>query len=224
MNIFQFAQIPTTWGSLNQHYLNRINDTLMGAFATHPRALIARIDLHIPYNGLNSNNPLERDVPICYANTDVDLMKRFMASLKAQINIDQANKAKQGGIVYPCPLNYVWVRERCKSINEHYHVALIVNQNAYYPLGKFHHEGTLACMVKKAWASALDVTVEESQGLAHIPENPVYTLNSNHPPAKYQKYAEKLAFRLAYLAKEKTKILDDGRRNFGCSNPWKGLI
>ncbi|WP_432715689.1 hypothetical protein [Vibrio crassostreae] len=28
-----------------------------------------------------------------------------------------------------------------------------------------------------------------------------------------------VAFRLAYLAKAETKILGDGRRNLGCSNP-----
>ncbi|WP_299686996.1 inovirus-type Gp2 protein, partial [uncultured Vibrio sp.] len=101
MNMFQFAQIPAKYGSLNQRYLVRINDTVMGALAIHPRALLARIDLRIPNNGLNSDNPLERDVPTCYVNTDVDLMKRFIASLKVQMNFDQRNKAKQGKRIHP---------------------------------------------------------------------------------------------------------------------------
>lgn len=224
MNMFQFAQIPAKYGSLNQRYLVRINDTVMGALAIHPRVLIARIDLRIPNNGLNSDNPLERDVPTCYVNTDVDLMKRFIASLNAQINFDQRNKAKQGKRIHPCPLNYVWVRERSTSHNEHYHVVLIVNQDAYYPFGRLHYEGTLACMVNRAWASALGLTADEIVGLVHIPERPMYTLNRNHPPARFQKNVDEVAVRLAYLAKNETKVLGDGLRNFGCSNPRKGLI
>ncbi|MEZ8962328.1 inovirus Gp2 family protein [Vibrio cyclitrophicus] len=224
MNMFQFAQIPAKYGSLNQRYLVRINDTVMGALAIHPRVLIARIDLRIPNNGLNSDNPLERDVPTCYVNTDVDLMKRFIASLKVQMNFDQRNKAKQGKRIHPCPLNYVWVRERSTSHNEHYHVVLIVNQDAYYPFGRLHYEGTLACMVNRAWASALGLTADEIVGLVHIPERPMYTLNRNHPPARFQKNVDEVAVRLAYLAKNETKVLGDGLRNFGCSNPRKGLI
>ncbi|MCY9863346.1 inovirus Gp2 family protein [Vibrio coralliirubri] len=224
MNMFQLAHIPAKYGSLNQHHLARINDTVMGALALHPRTLIARVDLRILNNGGYSDNPLERDVPTCFVNIGVGLMKRFLASLNAQIATDQMNKAKQGKRIHPCPLNYVWVRERSTSHNEHYHVALVVNQDAYYPLGKLHYEGTLACMVNKAWASALGLTVDEIEGLVHIPERPMYTLNRNHPPARFQKNLDEAAVRLAYLAKAETKILGDGRRNFGCSNPRKGLI
>lgn len=224
MNMFQFAQIPLSYGSLNQHHLARINDTVMGALANHNRVLVARIDLRIPNNGGNSDNPLDRDTPTCYPNTDVDLMKRFIASLKVQMNFDQRNKAKQGKRIYPCPLNYIWVRERSTSHNEHYHVALVVNQESYYTLGQLDYEGALACMVNRAWASALGITTDDVGRSVHIPNNSTYTLNRNHPPARFQKDLGEVAVRLAYLAKTETKILGDGRRNFGCSNPRKGLI
>ncbi|GAL11483.1 hypothetical protein JCM19233_2473 [Vibrio astriarenae] len=184
--------------------------------------LLARVDLRIPINGMNSDNTLERDVPTCFVNISVELIKRFMASLNAQIATDQMNKARKGDRVYPCPLNYIWVRERNTSHNEHYHVVIMVNQNSYYPFGRLHHEETLAYMVQKAWASALGISVEESDGLVQIPANPMYTLNINHPPAKFQEDLNNLAIRLGYLAKERTKIHGDGRRNFGCSNPRKG--
>ena len=74
MNMFQFAQIPAQYGSLNQHHLARINDTVMGALALHPRVLIARIDLRILNNGGYSDNPLERDVPTCFVNCVFRLM------------------------------------------------------------------------------------------------------------------------------------------------------
>lgn len=221
MNMFQFTQIPPQYGSLNQHHLTRINDTVMGALANHPRVLIARIDLRILNNGGYSDNPLERDVPTCFVNIGVGLIKRFIASLNAQIATDQMNKAKEGKRVYYCPLNYVWVRERNTSHNEHYHVVLVINQESYYPLGRIHYEGTLACMVNNAWASALGLTTDEIKGLVHIPENPMYTLNRNHPPARFQKDLGEVAVRLAYLAKAETKILGDGRRNFGCNNQKK---
>ncbi len=79
-------------------------------------------------------------------------------------------------------------------------------------------------MVNRAWASALGLTADEIVGLVHIPERPMYTLNRNHPSARFQKDLNEVAVRLAYLAKNETKILGDGRRNFGCSNPRKGLI
>ena len=93
MNMFQFAQIPLSYGSLNPRYLTRINDTVMGALANHPRVLIARIDLRILNNGGYSDNPLERDVPTSFVNIGVGLIKRFIASLNAQIATDQMNKA-----------------------------------------------------------------------------------------------------------------------------------
>ncbi|MEZ8229445.1 inovirus Gp2 family protein [Vibrio splendidus] len=224
MNMFQFAQIPAKYGSLNQYHLSRINDTVMGALERYCRMLLVRIDLRIPINGMNSDNPLERDVPICFVNIGVGLIKRFIASLNAQVATDQMNKAKEGKRVYDCQLNYIWVRERNTSYNEHYHLVIMVNQNSYYPFGRLHHEGTLACMVQKAWASALGLTRDEVEGLVHIPERPMYTLNRNHPPAQLQKDLGEVALRLAYLAKYETKVLGDGHRNFGCSNPRKGLI
>ncbi|MGR5254349.1 inovirus Gp2 family protein [Vibrio astriarenae] len=224
MNFFQSAQIPVNYGSLNQHYLSRINDTVAGALAIHPRMLVARVDLRLPNNGSNSNNPLERDAPTCFFNSNADLMKRFIASLRSQIATDQAHKAKQGKRVFRCPLNYIWVRERCSSQHEHYHLALMVNKDSYYPLGRFHHEGSLACMVKKAWASALGLNSFEAEGLVHVPDNPAYALNSNHSPVRLQTDLGELAVRLAYFAKDRTKVSGDGRRNFGCSNPRKGLI
>ncbi|WP_141709694.1 YagK/YfjJ domain-containing protein, partial [Vibrio splendidus] len=42
--------------------------------------------------------------------------------------------------------------------------------------------------------------------------------------ARFQKDLDEVAVRLAYMAKHETKILGDGRRNFGCSNPKKELI
>lgn len=59
-------------------------------------------------NGLNSENPLERDVPICNENLDAALIKRCIASL----TFEQINKIKQSKCICSCPLNYVLVRER----------------------------------------------------------------------------------------------------------------
>ncbi|UPR31041.1 inovirus-type Gp2 protein [Vibrio crassostreae] len=89
-----------------------------------------------------------------------------------------------------------------------------MNQASYYPLGKFHYEKTLAFMVKKAWASALGLSTEETERLVEIPDNPVYTVNRNPPPARFHN----LAIRLAYFAWDNNKILGGGRRNFGYSN------
>ncbi|UPR28982.1 inovirus-type Gp2 protein [Vibrio crassostreae] len=114
-------------------------------------------------------------------------MKRVIASLNAQKNFDQMNKARQGKPIYSCPLYYIWVRERSTSHNEHYHLVLVINQESYYTLGQLDYEGTLAYMVNNAWASALGLTTDEIKGLVHIPENSTYRLSRNHPPARFQK-------------------------------------
>ncbi|MGF1826257.1 inovirus Gp2 family protein [Vibrio splendidus] len=55
---------------------------------------------------------------------------------------------------------------------------------------------------------------DEVEGLVCIPEHPTYTLNRNHPPVRFQKYLGKLAVRLVFWIKERTKICDDDHRDF----------
>ena len=120
---------------------------------------------------------------------------------------------------YPCEVNSVWVREFSKEHKEHFHVALMLNKDRYFSLGSYTSQGSLAWMIKKAWASALSLDVEQFSTLVHIPKNPSYTLNFNAPHDKFLNQLYPVLNRLSYLAKERSKVCGTGLRNFGCSNP-----
>lgn len=211
----------TQCGPLNQHYLNRIEATLQGALDVSPRLTVIRVDLRLPNTGIFSDDPLEWDTPTMFANTTSNLMARFIASLKAQIEAEGYAKLRAGKRTHPTELHHVWAREYSQEHKEHYHVALMVNKDRYFSLGNFNTPGTLAWMIKKAWTSALGLDVEHFYTLVHIPQNPIYTLNHNAPRDLFLGQLYPTLTRLSYLAKEKTKFYGTGKRNFGCSNPKK---
>lgn len=211
----------THCGPLNQHYLNRIERTLRGALEIHPRLTVIRVDLRLPNNGIFSDDPMEWDTPTLFANTNPNLISRFIASLKAQIKAEYDSKQREGVRVHPCELNHVWVREYSQEHKEHYHLALMVNKDRYFSLGNYNMPGGLAWMIKKAWASALGLSVEHFYTLVNIPQNPIYTLNHNAPHDEFVAQLSPLLKRLSYLAKEKTKVYGTDKRNFGCSDPKK---
>ncbi len=211
----------TNHGPLNEHYLSRIEETLRNALAIHPRLTVIRIDLRIPDNGSFSENALERDTPSFFANTGPNLIKRFIASLKAQIEAEQYNKTKLGMRVHPCQMQHVWVREHSNNHKSHYHMALMLNKDRYYSLGNYQYQGSLASMIIKAWASALGLSTEVTNTLVHFPENPTYHLNHNAPHENFMSQLYPVLTRLSYFAKEETKFYGTGQRSFGCSNPKK---
>ncbi len=211
----------TNHGPLNQHYLNRMEQTLRGALAIHPRLTIVRIDLRLPDNGSHSENVLERDSVTFFANTGTNLIKRFIASLKAQIGADGYAKIRAGIRVHPCEVNYFWAREYSKNHKEHYHFALTFNKDRFFALGDYGSRNTLAGMIIQAWSSALGLNPEDAATLVHFPENPIYHLNHNAPREEFMMQLYPLLTRLSYLAKERTKVYGTGQRNFGCSKPKK---
>lgn len=206
-------------GSLNEHYLNRIEETLRNALEIHPRLTVIRIDLRIPDNGTYSENSLERDTPIFFAKIGSDQIKRFMASLKAQIAAEQYSKTKAGMRVHTSQVHHVWVKEYSNNHKSHYHLALMVNKDRYFSLGNYRNQGSLAWIIIKAWASALGLTKDECSTLVHFPENPIYHLNHYAPHDEFMSQLYPVLTRLSYLAKNKTKMYGTGQRNFGCSNP-----
>lgn len=106
-------------GELNDRYLERLKRVTESALEEHARVLAFRVDLHLP-----------KDKQGQYSNA---VIKRFIASLKAQINAYQNRRRKLGKRTYPCRLNYAWVRE-FGEINggKHYHVLLLVNREVFH--------------------------------------------------------------------------------------------
>lgn len=207
-----------------ENYLCGIHSTLTQAITDCTRSYVLRFDLHFPKSG--------------QARTDQKAISRFIDSLRARLEADLARKARGGKRVYPCRLRYVWVREQKDSPFCHYHVAIMLNRDAYFTLGKITKapDQTNACIdhedsvdfientqarenmftrISAAWASALGIGLEKVKGLVHIPDNPDYHLNRN--AADFEQQFKAVFYRLSYLAKAITKCYGNHVMHFGSS-------
>ena len=195
------------------NYLDRIFDVLNNAINEHPRTFVIRCELNFPSD---------------YYEPDTAVISRFTDSLKAQIKAHEDRKRREGKRVHDCHLRYIWVKERASSHVWHYHVALFVNRDAYFTLGLFKSGNQLSessisesdntnmsDRIRMAWASALDLRLDETRGLVHFPKNPTYSLDVNDE--SFDDEFEEVFYRLSYFAKQRTKHYGNRTRNFDCS-------
>lgn len=188
-------------GPLIVEYLEQIDHTLINALLDDTRVSVLLAYLRLPSAGTSHEDAF---------------ISRFSASLKAQIAALEGRKRAAGKRVYPCHLRVIWVRERAGSENSHFHVAIIVNKDAFYSLGDFRcMDGNMSARINKAVASALSISLEDARGLAHFPEHAVYHLDANSEDFQLQRGA--VFRRLSYFAKVDTKHYGTGTKNFGCS-------
>ena len=203
-------------GPLNNHYLNRIVETLDCSLSEYPRTMAVRIDLRLP-DIADPNNSMDVDSPTHFMNLDQKVISRFFASLQAQIKHDLNCKRGEGKRVHPCRVRYVWVRECSAEFKWHYHVVLFLNKDAYAHLGDFKVldiKSNLVSKIRQAWLSALGGDYEDCVGLVYIPENAVYYLDANN--LSNHVYGD-FIYRCSYMAKHDTKQYGNGFRCFGCS-------
>lgn len=199
---------------LNNTYLDRMDRTIENALNEHPRTLAVRVDLRLPL--IRFNDELDRDLPNIYRYDRSNLITKFINSFKAKIKADLNRKYKNGKRVHPCTPRYIWCRERDTSINEHFHMLLLLNKDTYHRLGDYQSEGNLSSMVNSAWASALGCFDDEVRHLVHFPDKGCYYINKNSDD--YHQQLEDLFRRVSYLAKKRTKCYGEGYRNFGTSS------
>lgn len=186
--------------SYNSHYQDRIESVINRSACVSARLSVFRVDLRFPQ---------------AYFTTDSEYMRLFFNSLKYRFQKYADIKRKGGGYYHKLTFGYVWVRERDEARNWHYHLALIVSKDVFCGWGLFDlNLCNLSSMVVESWASALGLNDIEVVGCAHFVKH-VYYLNTNSPEYLLQRQSVDSA--LNYLAKNKTKILDDDYRNFGCS-------
>ncbi|AKB05338.1 inovirus Gp2 family protein [Vibrio cholerae] len=145
-------------------YLDKIIRVVENAIDQYPRALMLRVELRFPQE-------------ILYDGEGV--IKRFIESLRSQVDADIKRKRKNGKKTPNCSIRYVWAKERDTSINHHYHVGLFFNKDVYYWPGKFDNESNLVYKIKRAWCSALNFDMDEGDGLVEFPKNYKYTLDRN---------------------------------------------
>ncbi|PCC14255.1 inovirus Gp2 family protein [Pseudoalteromonas sp. JB197] len=192
----------------NPGYQQRIELVLNHAIEQYPRLNVVRFDLYLPdyYQCL--------DTPKAVAN---NLISRFFASLKARLSSDAIQRRRLGHRVHDTELYYVWAREFGEIAGkEHYHIAIFINKDRFHSLGSYDsNSGSLASLIIQAWASALDIPVDEAKSLVNFPDKACNWIESNSK--NYLSQRDTSVSRLNYLAKNKTKVYGTGNRNFGTS-------
>ena len=191
----------------HEAYLKNIFLLLFYSLMAHPRWTVIRLDLHVPAGCFLPQRAI----------TD------FIESLKSQLEHEQAVKPAAGQRAYDPMLRYVWVREWESGEYPHYHLALLLNRDAYFTLGNYsklhsgccNYDEMLAGRICKAWGVALGLDWSVAMNGVHFPQRPVSPLKTQHP--LFEQHYQSVFYRLSYFAKKRTKVYGGGQRNFGMS-------
>jgi len=195
---------------LSQEYLGKIQNVLNNSLQQYPRTFVVRVDLHLPK---------VMSCPDYPSGFSTEAITRFIESLKSQLKAHQERSRREHKRVHPNTLRYIWAKEQCESVMPHYHLALLLNNDAYYTLGDYKTvQDNLAGRIYTAWARALNIEPVKAIGLVHFPErNPTYHLNANS--CDFADSFNSIFIRVSYLAKFHTKHFGDRTKNFSCS--WR---
>ena len=208
----QLANIAThRYGPLFPGYLARSLAVVDGMLERYPRVCAMRVDLRFAV----THHPDDPDTPNCFQRTDPTVITRFMESLKSQLREEHRREGRRGEPTLP---GYIWVRERDHGTLPHYHLVLLFNKDVYAFLGNYldPDANNMATRIQKAWCSALDLAYPDHKSLSHFPRRGVYVFDRQHVLNRDDRYTDFL-IRIAYFAKQDTKDIADGYRNFGCS-------
>lgn len=198
---FNGFNVQTGHGPLISNSLQRTYNCFSNALDEYRKVWMLRFDLHLPDN----YSPV--------GLTDNSCITRFFASLKQKINHSQARSMRLGNRVNETSVRNIWCREVSARNRTHFHVAILLNQDAYAFIGKFDlSHGNMYTRIHEAWASALGMCVEDVLGLVHIPDNPTYSLHRNDPAS-----VDAAFHRVSYFSKMNTKEYGMGFHSFGSS-------
>ena len=200
-SVFNGMKIQNDKGWLIADYLRKAHLCLMKSLDQYRRVFMLRFDLHLP-----------NDYPD-HLTTDNTLMDKFFASLKAKIRNSQDKKRRDGFRVHDTNLRYIWCRERSNQGRVHYHVAILLNQDAYAHIGEFSlDKENMFTRLHESWASALGIYVNTIVGLIHIPHNPTYCIHRDDITS-----VEEAFYRISYFCKIDSKDFNSGHHSFGSS-------
>ena len=199
----------------NPRQANKVISVINHALADHPRTIAIRFDLRFPWDLLDS---LCYDSPSQHFRADREVITRFFKSLKSKINHSLKIRKREGKRVHPTSIRYIWCREINDSVHCHYHVLILLNKDTFHSIGNYRiTESGLSGMIYSAWASAIELSEDDSFRLVHFPENAYYTINKNADRHTFEEDYNSLVNRALYLAKIVTKYTADGGRSFGTS-------
>jgi hypothetical protein len=199
---YQGLPIQVDKGPFIGEYLHRLHQTVMRATEKYREIFAFRFDLRFPSN----YNPHE----LAYPNEVID---RFIESFKAKIKHNRQMASREHKYAHESAVRYVWTREVGQHGLPHYHLAILLNKDAFCALGRYEPgRDNMFNRLHEAWASALGLPVDAVAGLVHIPENPYYHLHRDDPES-----VALFFYRASYLCKAATKVYGDGGHGFGAS-------
>ena len=198
---FEGFDVQHRYAPLVEEYLSRTLYVARLALLQHRKTFAFRVDLRFPVDHLiddaQTNKPLER----------------FFKSLRAKIEHNRLLREKKSGHAHGTTVSHIWCREIGKHGVPHYHLAILLNRDAFFKLGKFKiGRKNLFNLLVEAWSSALKLPVEDMDGLVHIPKKHGYKLTSDDRDAFNDFF-----HRVSYLCKAETKHFGDGAHSFGTS-------
>ena len=193
-------------GPFVEEYLSSLLRVIQRALTQYPRVMAFRVDLNLP-----------RDIdPSDYANTN-KVISRFIESFCAKIDYHRSQLREHKQDARGCKVRYAWAREVGQRGRPHYHLVFLLNHDAYYRPGRLQSTNrNLVTRLQEAWASALQLSVDQIRGLVHITDNATYRIYRNVPDGKMDELPE-LFQRASYLCKEATKSYGDRQRGFDTS-------
>lgn len=198
---YQGFLVQTGRGPLVAEYLERTKQVIDLSVEQYRRVFAFRLDLRFPsgqYQPYLDNNLV---------------LERFLASFKAKIRHNRNKAQESNQYAHDSIVRYVWCREFGQHGIPHYHLVILLNNDAFCTLGKFEMDrDNLFNRLHEAWASALGLAVESVVGLVEFPKSPFYLLERNDPESIADFF-----YRVSYLCKADTKVFGDGRHAFGSS-------
>lgn len=211
---FEDFTVQKDKGPYIREYLTALKHTIELAMAEYPRVLAFRVDLRLPH-GIELPD---------YAYTN-QVISRFFESFTKKIQYHQ-ERVRERGYARGCKVRYVWSREIGQAGKQHYHVLILLNRDAYYTLGRLGSERVnMIRRLEESWASALGLSINEVDGLVHIPDNATYRID-RHPRMRRVAGEDRkilvdelpdLFHRASYLCKVATKSFGDRQRGFDTS-------
>lgn len=182
-------------------YLAGLNRALLNALNEYPRVFAFRVDLRLP---------LQRQPPFSPGNAVVN---RFFESFREKIKHNRKLARRHHPYAHDSSVRHAWAREIGQAGHCHFHVVIFLNYDAFFRIGCYEiGRPNLFNLITEAWASALGLPVEETQGLATFPSNPSYLIRREDRTSQ-----EAFFRRASYLCKRATKDVGQGHHAFGSS-------
>ncbi|WP_421285476.1 inovirus Gp2 family protein [Aeromonas veronii] len=201
----------TKYGDISFEQLSTSVEVIANFLNKHPRVFAVRVDLRFPHIPVMDDPDMPTSFPPEVEEEKV--IKRFIASLKSQIQAARHRKGKTGK---PFFLGFIWVKEQVTSQYPHYHVVLLFNRDNYGHLGDYSNlDGdNMATRIRKAWCRALRLAYLDYASLVHFPDDAEYRFDRRDADLHNETFYNFLV-RIAYLFKLHSKVRDS--RNFGRS-------